>query len=248
MRYPRLKARFDRADLPIVLVQTADEEFIDEMFSRLNEAVPLNAPEKRNALGGPLPRQVRRLVEHKLFASRMAFANSRYRHLDLATKFLYMEYRKGVVDLKKRDLDQFVLEFKARKMAREAGALTRDAVRTLDPMSDVFVPSDPLLASVGMITVYYLLFREASREGWLLKLKRDALLRFEDERAQNRGLVREAQELALEGKPPPADREISPVLIAFERYVQSPNDAGALSQRLRVVRQFMKTGRIPTGA
>jgi len=105
-KHPDLKARFDQFELPIVLVQTDDLEWIEEMFSRLNEAVPLNAPEKRNAFGGPLPQQIRKLSQDEFFVSRLAFQNARYRHLDLATKFLYMEYRDGLVNLKKRDLDE----------------------------------------------------------------------------------------------------------------------------------------------
>src|SRR5579864_6412315 len=41
-RYPELKAAFESYVLPVMLVETDDENLIDEMFSRLNEAVPLN--------------------------------------------------------------------------------------------------------------------------------------------------------------------------------------------------------------
>ena len=54
-RYPKVKARFDATTLDIITIRTNDIELIEDMFSRLNEAVPLNAPEKRGALGGPLP-------------------------------------------------------------------------------------------------------------------------------------------------------------------------------------------------
>ena len=55
-KYPLLKARFDATSLSVISVRTEDIELIEDMFSRLNEAVPLNAPEKRNAFGGPLPK------------------------------------------------------------------------------------------------------------------------------------------------------------------------------------------------
>jgi hypothetical protein len=244
-QYPDLKIRFDRAELPVVLVQTNDPELIDEMFSRLNEAVPLNAPEKRNALGGPLPAQIRKLVSNPLFASRLAFPNARYRHLDLATKFLYIEFRGGLTDLKKRDLDDFVREFKARGLVREALELERACVTNLERMSAVFGAADPLLSSVGMITIYYHIFRDASEEGWLNEIRRDDLVRFEDERAQNRARAREIQELALLGRSQPSDLKISLVLSNFERYVQSPNDVAALTQRYKVLRHFILEGEVP---
>jgi hypothetical protein len=244
-KYPALKSRFDQAELPIVLVQTDDLEVIEEMFSRLNEAVPLNAPEKRNALGGPLPTQIRRLARESCFLSRLAFPNARYRHLDLATKFLYIEHKAGLADLKKRALDDFVRQFKSQRLASRAEELFRLSSISLKRMSSIFVESDPLLASVGMITIYYQLFRKASAQHWLAEIKRDALVKFEDERAQNRALVKEAQELALEGKPS-RGTPINPVLSQFERYVQSPNDVTALTRRYQVLEHFIRKGKIPT--
>jgi hypothetical protein len=73
----------------------------DSRFSRLNEAVPLNAPEKRNALGGPMPKRIRALANLAFFHTRLPFPTARYRHLDLATKFLYLEDQDGLTDLKK---------------------------------------------------------------------------------------------------------------------------------------------------
>lgn len=244
-KHPDLKARFDKAELPIVLVQTDDREFIEEMFSRLNEAVPLNAPEKRNALGGPLPRQIRRLAREPFFISRLAFPNARYRHLDLATKFIYMEYKGGLTDLKKRDLDNFVKHFKTQKLVKKSAELYSRASSILQKMSAVFVQFDPLLESVGMITIYYHLFREAFDGRWLDKIDRGTLVKFDDKRAQNRVRVKEAQELALEGKKPPKPTDISPVLTAFERYVQSPNDVTALTHRYKVLKHFIREGEIP---
>lgn len=243
---PDLKARFDQAELPIVLIQTDDLESIEEMFSRLNEAVPLNAPEKRNALGGPLPRRIRQLAKEPLFTSRLAFQNARYRHLDLATKFLYMEHRGGLTDLKKRDLDNFVKQFKAQKLIKRSQELYEKSASVLETMSNVFVPGDPLLASVGMVTIYYQLFREGQAATWSSKITRAALLEFDDERQQNRARVKEVQELVLAGKRPPLALKINPVLTAFERFVQSPNDVTALTRRYEVLRRFIQRGRVPS--
>ncbi|MGH9822730.1 MAG: DUF262 domain-containing protein, partial [Blastocatellia bacterium] len=48
-KYPVIKSRFDGTSLTVVAVRTDDIELIEDMFSRLNEAVPLNAPEQRRA-------------------------------------------------------------------------------------------------------------------------------------------------------------------------------------------------------
>lgn len=47
--------------LPIVCVNTENDDLdlIEDMFSRLNEAVPLNADEKRDAIGGPMTKVIK---------------------------------------------------------------------------------------------------------------------------------------------------------------------------------------------
>lgn len=59
------------------------------MFSRLNEAVALNAAEKRNALGGPAPKAIRRVAMFPFFTKKLNISNKQYQHRDLAAKFLY---------------------------------------------------------------------------------------------------------------------------------------------------------------
>jgi len=56
--YPKIKSRFDAFSLPIVTVETDEIELIEDMFSRLNEAVPLNSAEKRRAIGGDMVKAV----------------------------------------------------------------------------------------------------------------------------------------------------------------------------------------------
>ncbi len=63
-----------------MVVETDDLDLIEEMFSRLNEAVPLNAAEKRNAFGGPMAKAIRDVAEHQFFNSLVAFSNRRYQH------------------------------------------------------------------------------------------------------------------------------------------------------------------------
>src|SRR5258707_8905785 len=86
--YPDLKVQLDSFQLTTICIETDELEMIEEMFSRLNESAPLAAPEKRNAYGGPLPVAIRKLATEAFFKTRLPFPNKRYRHFDLATKFL----------------------------------------------------------------------------------------------------------------------------------------------------------------
>jgi hypothetical protein len=90
-------------------------------------------------------------------------------------------------------------------------------------MASVFVKADPLLRSVGMVVLFFHLFRVASRDGWDGDIERDALAKFEKRRVKNRELAE--KDLGA------ADYE----LLEFDRFTQTPNDAYATKYRLEVL-------------
>jgi hypothetical protein len=76
--YPKIKIRFDSYTLPVTLVETEDLDLIEDMFSRLNEAVPLNGAEKRNSFGGPMVKTIRDIARHNFFSRQVKFGNNQY--------------------------------------------------------------------------------------------------------------------------------------------------------------------------
>ncbi|MFB3779471.1 MAG: DUF262 domain-containing protein [Bryobacteraceae bacterium] len=221
-KYPDLKAQFDGFQLNAVCIETDDLEMIEEMFSRLNESAPLTAPEKRNAYGGPLPAAIRKLAAEPFFRAKLPFPNKRYRHFDVATKFLLAEKEKKVVDTKKVYLDKFV-EDHAGKSRTMMPSFLKQATENVARMAKVFTQRDSLLRQVGMVTVYYHLFRIAEQQGWTGKITRKSLADFEHVRAANREK---------------AEKNITKAnydLIEFDRYAQSPNDGYAIKFRLSVL-------------
>ena len=221
-KYPDLKVQFDSFPLVAICIETEDGEMIEEMFSRLNEAAPLTAPEKRNAYGGPLPPAIRKLATKQFFTKNLPFPNKRYRHFDLATKFLLAEYKRKVVDTKKAYLDEFVSSFSDKPRGSKLQFLSR-AQETAAEMAGVFVNKDVLLRQAGMVALYDHLFRLAINEGWSSDISRKRLLDFEKLRKANR---EKAEKNLAE-----ADYD----LIEFDRLAQSPNDAAAIKFRLRVM-------------
>jgi len=226
-RYPELKSLFDGTSLSVIVVQTPDRDLIEEMFSRLNEAVPLNAAEKRNALGGPLPKVFREVAALPFFKARINISNKRYQHLDLSAKFIYLVHQNKVADTKKVYLDSFVKSFKGRSFAT-VKPLRIEVQKVLAAMDKVFVKQDKLLKSAGMIVLYFLLFREAIKKNWLDKLSRSKLDKFEKARLANRVT---------------AEKDITKAryeLLEFDRLTQTPNDAYAIEHRLTTLRNFVK--------
>jgi len=221
-KYPELKADFDGFQLSVMLIETDDIDMIEEMFSRLNEAAPLSAPEKRNAYGGPLPAAIRKLAKEPFFTKKIPFQNARYRHFDLATKFLLAEHENSVSDTKKRRLDEFVNSF-ADEARGKMPPFLKKAQSTTTSMSQVFADRDGLLRQVGMVSLYFHLFRIAIAEDWYQEITRKKLLDFENQRLANRS----AMEVG--------SHDVDLDLIEFDRYSQSPNDGAAIRFRLSLL-------------
>lgn len=236
--HPLLIGTLNSTVLDVIVVRTSDLELIEEMFSRLNEAVPLNAAEKRNALGGLLPGVVRELVELNFFKRRVPFTNSRYRHFDLAAKFLYwfdaqIDYESDdepdlarqliIRDAKKVRLDEFFRRFpKGTQGKADAKRIQAGVERNLGTLDKTFVDSDSLLNSVGMISIYFLLFELRYLRGQEMP-GRSLLVEFDIARKVRR--VRSDSDLSA------GEYE----MLEFGRLSQSPNDASALHYRLRVM-------------
>ncbi|MDE3135082.1 MAG: DUF262 domain-containing protein [Acidobacteriota bacterium] len=235
-RYPHIKARFDATPIDIVTIRTNDIELIEDMFSRLNEAVPLNAPEKRGALGGPMPAAIRRVSAHTFFSKHVPFPDSRYRHRDLAAKFLYIEFSNAIPNTKKAYLDGFVKDFRRwrkegdkRASASAVSALVGSVEETLVLMNSVFGISDSLLRQVGMITVYFHLFRQVrlKRVG---HVRREMLSKFERDREKNRELVEAMGE---------SSKQVDAQFLEFDKHSQTPNDAYAIRIRLGILLRYL---------
>ncbi|MCF5279087.1 GmrSD restriction endonuclease domain-containing protein, partial [Pseudomonas syringae] len=187
--FPKIRIAFDSFVLPVVGISTDDEDLIEDMFSRLNEAAPLNAAEKRNAIGGNLVVAIRELAATELFLNKVRFNNNRYKHREVAVRMLLVEESlRGsgrLIDTKKVYLDA---------LARQYHSLDREHVRDLknaataviEAMSEVFMDKDELLQAQGNMIVYYLLFRAALQTAEVQKITRRKLLDFRERLKENR--------------------------------------------------------------
>jgi len=228
-KFPEIKSRLDYSALHVVVIRTDDIEMIEDMFLRLNEAMPLNAPEKRNGFPGPLPKVIRALADHGFFSKHLSYTDRRYKHRDLAAKFLYIENADKVADTKKAHLDGFVKDWaKAKRTGIEAVQISAAVEKHLSRMSRLFTAHDPLLKSVGMATLYFHLFRLLDKHRIVSSLHRQHLELFDVQRQRNRLVA--AEDLTK------ADAD----LLEFERHSQSPNDATAIKIRLSVLSKSLR--------
>ena len=230
-KYPRIKQRFDAFSLPIVCVETDDLDLIEDMFSRLNEAVPLNAAEKRNAFGGEMARTITEVSKQPFFAKKVKYRNNRYQHREAAVRLLFLENclrEERLVDTKKPFLDQFVRDYHGGRSV-QITTLKAAVSQTLKDMTTIFVDKDILLTSQAAIPIYFLLFREARELNKLSKLSRSIFTKFQEVRQENRKI---------------AALDITKAQFEFLEYdrlsQQGTNDASSIRERLAILRKYCK--------
>ena len=240
-KFPRLRARFDSFDVPVTIVQTDNANFIDDLFARLNIQVPLSAPERRNALGGPLPFLIRKMGLHDFFTQCARVRNDRLQHFDLAAKFLYLTRVNAIESTKKKALDEFVTEFRRYRDAErpEASpeslqALESKTVSILDKMKGFFTSKDGLLVSQGRATLLFHIFRIYHNAKLSVPFTRQMLEQFNEELTAAR---KKSQRMA--GGSGEKLSTLEQTLLAFDVEKQSPNDAGALTRQYNHFRAYL---------
>lgn len=107
-----LKSRVREFVITATLVHNVDEEITSDIFLRLQEGMPLNAPEKLNAISGIMRRRVLELSRHKFF-SNMGVKDTRFTHRYLAAQILAIELNDGLpMDVKYRNLEKLYRLYK----------------------------------------------------------------------------------------------------------------------------------------
>jgi hypothetical protein len=190
--------------LSVVLIQNATVDDIEDLFARLNNGEPLNAAEKRNAIGGSAAALARELARHAFFTDRLPYGNDRYQHFDLATKVLVLETAQredasAVPDLHADRLDAFVRE--RRTLSHDDRERLKEwSLVPLSLLARAFSADDPLLARPASAPLFYLLVKRARKDRPDLSPTglREAIGRFEDARHAALATPRDADPSYLE--------------------------------------------------
>ena len=220
--YTEVADEFDTYNLLVMSVFAEAEDFINELFVRLNRSKSLTGAEIRNAMGGLAPSIIRQIAKHEFFQQYVKFQTQRGQDLNAAAKLLLFEYNGKPCDTKKRHLDEFVRETKSKRGGRLEVA-GRRVVDLLDELTEIFLPQDGLLASAGIIPVYFWFVGSVNEENY--HHVREFLVNFEAARRKNKDL------LAVN----PDAKDIDPELTRFDGFNRSTNDEGSHVGRLRIL-------------
>ena len=230
-KYPKLASRFENFNLSVRSIITDSQGMINELFIRLNKSKPLTGAELRTAMHGIVPKLLNEIISLDLFTDRVKFNTKRGQDSNVAAKILLLEFRGKFVDTKKVHIDKLVDD--AVKAELDFSGAMKTIKTVIAQMSKSFISSDPLLASSGLLPVYYWLYKTNgnSRNDIL----RNFLVQFEDKRKESR-------------KNP--TNEISDIdYINFDRYSKSLNDQASLQGCYNILERkldfWLKNNRLP---
>jgi hypothetical protein len=225
--FPKIRIAFDSFVLPVVGIRTDDEDLIEDMFSRLNEAVPLNAAEKRNSIGGDMVAAIRLIATTDLFSRCVRFSNKRYQHREVAARMLLVEESLNttgkLIDTKKVYLDALAKNY-ASDHSAHVNLLKESAEVVVNAMSQTFIEKDELLQAQGNLIVYYLVFKTALHNNEVANITRRKLLDFRDSVKENR--IQAALDYT----------EASFELLEYDRLTQQgTNDSSNIKERFSIL-------------
>ena len=199
------------------------------MFSRLNEAVPLNSAEKRNAFGGYMVKAIRDISQHELFTKKVRFNNRRFQHYEIAARLLLVEISQiennKLIDTKKVYLDAMAKNYRTENTDRVEDVKMKVSF-VLNLMNNLYVEQDILLRAQGSMVVNYLLFKWANNNG--IAITRSTLLNFDDSVKSNKIIAEVDYEAA--------DYD----LLEFDRLnLYGTNDVSNIKERYRIISEFV---------
>ncbi len=134
-----------RTELSVVLVRDVHPDGLAELFGRLNDGVPLNPSERRNAIGGDLAALIRERATDPVLPARLAFADDRLAYQAFIARRVASAVRSAADPAPTdADLDELVRGGRGLDAARRAvieAALDADRAR----LQAAFDAADPRL-------------------------------------------------------------------------------------------------------
>ncbi len=126
--------QFGQYSLSAMVLEKASIDEIRDMFLRLQNGTPLNAQQKRDAMGSEIGRIARELADLPFFAASVGFDNSGSSHRLVASQMLQLELKEKIVSCTSRQLDKLYAQYKPVMLDASVVATTRRVAGLLGKM------------------------------------------------------------------------------------------------------------------
>ena len=147
-----LQQDFRAYELSVVVVEDAEDDEIEDMFLRLQNGVPLNSAEKRNAISGQIRNFIRDLAEsHRVMTNSVPFKNNRYSHDEVVAQMLLIELNGGPTSIRHNHLKPM---YQANKRFKVGSPPAAKLKRVMNFLAKSFPSRTPELNKVNLVSLY----------------------------------------------------------------------------------------------
>jgi hypothetical protein len=148
-----LKSRIRSYPIFIIIFYTDKDDETCKIFLRLQEGLPLNAPEKLNAMIGILRDDVVKLCQHR-FVKNLGIDDYRFAHRYLLAQIFLLTLRNQVTDVKYRNLEEMYATY---KKTRPSESVTNMITKTLNFLDRQFGDDSKVIQfRADFISIYLL--------------------------------------------------------------------------------------------
>ena len=148
--------KFEQYSLSIVVLEDSTIDEIRDMFLRLQNGTPLNAQQKRDALGSNIGQAARELAGKPFFTTSVSFPNTSSEHNLVASQILRLELRGDIASCTSQQLDKLYEDYK--KVQVDANVLSR-AHNIVKILGEIFPSKNQHLNQNYALSLYWLLSR-----------------------------------------------------------------------------------------
>ncbi len=164
-----VKEKLALYELSFTIVEGASEVEIKDLFMRMQEGVPLNPAEKRNAMLGEMRNFIADLTSHEVFTI-IPLADKRYSYADWIAHVVCLELAKGPTDVKAPDLKKM---YEDEKRFKNDSGKAKKVKKVLGYMKRCFDEQVPELnIKWGFVDLYLLI--SILMEGYVMQDKNSA--------------------------------------------------------------------------
>lgn len=163
----------DLYELSIVIIEESSDIEIRDLFLRLQEGVPLNPPEKRNAMIGNMRDFVADLTSHKVFQV-VPSEDKRFKYADWLAHVVCLELANGATDIKAKNLKDM---YQNNKKFDKDSKTAKSVKKILNFIYESFEEATPELNIQWGFIDFYLLISLLTKE-YILKNKNQEFASF----------------------------------------------------------------------
>ena len=147
-----LSDHLDAYELAMVIIEEADDSEVEDMFLRLQNGMPLNAAEKRNAISGKMRDFIQETAAaHKLMINSVPFQNTRYDHDQVVAQMMCIEMNGGPTSVRHTKLKTM---YENNKTFQKKSSTATSLKKVMTFLARAFPKQSPELTKVNLLSLY----------------------------------------------------------------------------------------------